>query len=253
MTVGEPFSVSATIENTGGSQGEQDIELLIEADGTTNSSKGVSVAAGDSMTVTFENVSVDSTGEYNYTIASANDSATGSLTVGEAQRPAGQPIPRISVTPSSPAIGDEITFDASNSTDPDGSTSSYEWLINGTSKTGETVTHTFDTAGEYTVALNVTDDSGATNKTTTTVTVDQPETGAPQGPGDITGNGNAAEDLDGDGLYEDINGDSTVNVLDVQALFANQGSASDNTTAFDFNGDGTVNVLDVQALFAQEI
>ncbi|MBP2252904.1 hypothetical protein J2754_003266 [Halarchaeum solikamskense] len=55
-------------------------------------------------------------------------------------------------------------------------------------------------------------------------------------------------DPDGDGVYEDVNGDGTVNVVDVQALFSNQAAAAGHP-AFDINGDGDVNVVDVQSLF----
>ncbi|EMA57015.1 UDP-sugar hydrolase / 5'-nucleotidase [Halorubrum kocurii JCM 14978] len=73
------------------------------------------------------------------------------------------------------------------------------------------------------------------------------------GPGDVTGNGDAATDPDGDGIYEDVNGDGSVTVTDVQALFAavSEGSIQSDETAFDYNGDGAVTVTDVQALFSQ--
>ena len=60
-------------------------------------------------------------------------------------------------------------------------------------------------------------------------------------------------DPDGDGRYEDINGDGTFDIVDVQALFANLDSdvVQNNPEAFDFNGDGQVDVVDVQALFAE--
>ena len=60
-------------------------------------------------------------------------------------------------------------------------------------------------------------------------------------------------DVDGDGLYEDVNGNGELNIVDVQALFANaQDSAvQDDVDAFDFNGDGEVDVVDVQALFVE--
>jgi hypothetical protein len=66
---------------------------------------------------------------------------------------------------------------------------------------------------------------------------------------------NASTDPDGDGLYEDVNGDGTVNVGDAQAIFSNSNDTvvQNNTAAFDFNGDGTVNVGDAQALFANGI
>ncbi|MEZ3118124.1 PQQ-binding-like beta-propeller repeat protein [Halobaculum sp. MBLA0147] len=69
---------------------------------------------------------------------------------------------------------------------------------------------------------------------------------------DVTGDGNVATDPDGDGLFEDVNGDGEFSVVDVQALFANLDSAAvqDNPELFDFNGDGQVDVTDVQALFA---
>jgi len=58
-------------------------------------------------------------------------------------------------------------------------------------------------------------------------------------------------DPDGDGVYEDVNGDGEVNVVDVQALFNNYDAASvqRHSEAFDFNGDGETNIVDVQRLF----
>ena len=58
-------------------------------------------------------------------------------------------------------------------------------------------------------------------------------------------------DLDGDGRYEDVNGDDEATTSDVQALFENMDSdtVQDNPGAFDFNGDGDVTVSDVVALF----
>jgi PKD repeat protein len=61
------------------------------------------------------------------------------------------------------------------------------------------------------------------------------------------------QDVNGDGLYEDVNGDGAVTITDVQALFANRDDAvvQNNPTQFDFNGDGQFTVVDVQALFRQ--
>ncbi len=62
-------------------------------------------------------------------------------------------------------------------------------------------------------------------------------------------------DPDGDGLYEDVNGDGSVNVGDAQAIFSNADDpvVQNNTAAFDYNGDGGVNVGDAQALFANGV
>jgi PKD repeat protein len=61
---------------------------------------------------------------------------------------------------------------------------------------------------------------------------------------------NPAQDLDGDGLYEDVNGDGSFNIIDVSALLDNYEGATvqNNVDLFDFNGDGSVNIIDVSAL-----
>jgi hypothetical protein len=66
---------------------------------------------------------------------------------------------------------------------------------------------------------------------------------------------NAPTDPDGDGVYEDVNGDGSVNVGDAQAIFANTQDpvVQNNVAAFDYNDDGSVNVGDAQALFANGI
>ncbi|WP_435074549.1 PKD domain-containing protein [Halorubrum sp. HHNYT27] len=72
-------------------------------------------------------------------------------------------------------------------------------------------------------------------------------------PPDVNGDGLLPGDLDGDGLYEDVNGDGELNTGDAQALFSNRDSPAvqNNIEAFDFNGDGSVNTGDAQALFNQ--
>ena len=60
------------------------------------------------------------------------------------------------------------------------------------------------------------------------------------------------QDLDSDGLYEDVRGNGDLTILDVQALFNNLGSAAveNNTVAFNFqSADSQMNILDVQGLF----
>jgi PKD repeat protein len=62
---------------------------------------------------------------------------------------------------------------------------------------------------------------------------------------------NPPNDPDGDGLYEDVNGDEEFDIVDVQAMFASRESSTiqDRPEKFDVNGDGTFDVVDVQALF----
>ena len=89
------------------------------------------------------------------------------------------PTASFTVEPQSPTVGQEVTFDASGSSD-DGSVASYAWSFSdGSTQEGETITRTFDESlanqyGEddrYNVTLTVTDDGGATNKTSKPVIV----------------------------------------------------------------------------------
>lgn len=63
----------------------------------------------------------------------------------------------------------------------------------------------------------------------------------------------APTDPDGDGQYEDLNGDGTVDVGDVQTLFVNHDdpAVQQYTAQYDYNGDGVVDVGDVQYLFTE--
>lgn len=76
-------------------------------------------------------------------------------------------------------VGTEVTVDASDSDDPDGSIERYEWAFgDDTTATGETAAHAYDDAGEYTVTLTLTDDDGATGTASRSVTVtDRPACG----------------------------------------------------------------------------
>jgi PKD repeat protein len=69
-----------------------------------------------------------------------------------------------------PSVGSSVTFDASASSDPDGTVSKYYWTFgDGTSATGKMVTKSFTEPGVYDVELTVTDDSGKTTTTTSEV------------------------------------------------------------------------------------
>lgn len=58
----------------------------------------------------------------------------------------------------------EVRFDASASSDPDGTIVSYEWTFgDGNTGTGQTTTHTYADAGSYTPRLTVTDERGASH------------------------------------------------------------------------------------------
>jgi PKD repeat protein len=72
----------------------------------------------------------------------------------------------------------KVTFDASGSSDSDGTVASYAWDFgDGGTSTSKTPSHTYAAAGDHDVTLTVTDNDGATDSVTKTVT-----TTAPAGP-----------------------------------------------------------------------
>ena len=68
--------------------------------------------------------------------------------------------------------GTPVTFDASTSTDADGTIVGYAWGFgDGTGASGVTATKTYSRAGTYTVTLTVTDDRGGTDTVSSSVVV----------------------------------------------------------------------------------
>ncbi len=93
-----------------------------------------------------------------------------------------------------------VRFDASQSSDPDGSIVSYEWAFgDGSSGSGVNVTHTYPDAGSYTPQLTVTDDRGASHSQNgAPITVN-----SPPGTGDNEISGVVWHDLDADGIQDE--------------------------------------------------
>jgi len=82
------------------------------------------------------------------------------------------------------------TFDATSSSDSDGTIASYDWTFgDGATGTGPTPTHTFDAAGDYSVKVTVTDNRGGTASITHLLTVS-----APAAPTDAYGAAVTADD-----------------------------------------------------------
>ena len=137
------------------------------------------------------------------------------------------PSASFTATPNPVPTGTAVSLNASASTDPDGTIAKYEWDLdgNGTYETNAgttaTISRTFTPAGEKTIGLRVTDNSGATATTTRTLTVTNraptasfttTPNPAPTGT-TVTFNGSGSSDpdgtitkyewdLDGNGTYE---------------------------------------------------
>jgi PKD repeat protein len=68
-----------------------------------------------------------------------------------------------------------VSFDGSKSSDPDGDALTHSWTIDGTTQTGATASHTFETPGSYAVTLTVSDGQ-LSDTASTTITVSEPKT-----------------------------------------------------------------------------
>lgn len=81
----------------------------------------------------------------------------------------------ISIDPTAVEPGEEVTLSATGSTARYVEIVTYEWTVSGRTIEGETVTVTFDDAGDYRIELTVTDADGMTDTRTTTLAVEEAE------------------------------------------------------------------------------
>ncbi|HCP32156.1 TPA: hypothetical protein DIT45_02780 [Candidatus Acetothermia bacterium] len=82
------------------------------------------------------------------------------------------PVANFTISPSNPAVGQAVSFNASTSYDPDGSIVSYVWNFgDGNSAWGPYVSHTYAAGMTYLVQLTVTDDDGASQAATRSLPV----------------------------------------------------------------------------------
>jgi subtilisin len=154
-------------------------DLTCSFDGTGSSDSDGSLVGyawdlGDGTTATGSTVSYTYAAGGNYGVsltvtddAGASDSSSQTVSVSET---VSNEAPTAAFTFSCTDLA--CSFDGTNSFDNDGNITSYAWSFgDGASASGSTTSHTYAVDGSYTATLTVTDDAGATDSISQTVSV----------------------------------------------------------------------------------
>ena len=175
LTIARPPETSVTVDTSTG-----DLETAFSFDATetidpTNTSLSYEWDLGSRETrsgSTVDSYSYSSTGEFTVTVTATNEygnSDTASVTVTVQSR---SPTASFTVNRETGSTDTTFSFDGTESSDPDGTTLSYEWDFgDGVTATGSTASHSYADPGDYTVNLIVTDEHGNTDSSTNTITV----------------------------------------------------------------------------------
>ncbi|GAB7017839.1 hypothetical protein JCM18750_07000 [Halostagnicola bangensis] len=165
----------------------------VDSSGSWGDWEGASYPSGETITGEYS-----SYGEYDIELeitdnGGGTDSITKTVSV-DAERPTAE----FEITPSDPGPDEEFELDASMSEAPAGEITSYDWDVDSSGSwgdwegasypSGETITGEYSSYGEYDIELEITDNGGATDTVTKTVSVDAERPTAefeitPSGPG----------------------------------------------------------------------
>jgi PKD repeat protein/sugar lactone lactonase YvrE len=138
------------------------------------------------------------------------------------------------------------------------SASTWYWSFgDGANSTLQSPHHVYTTPGLYSVSLAVTSGDGRKHTVTRDnlvhVVGSAPVTTTTSSPSllPVSGGIGVPRDLDGDGLYDDLNGNGRLDFADVTLFFAQMTwiAANEPVAAFDFNGNGRIDFADVTWLF----
>ncbi|MEM7510067.1 MAG: PKD domain-containing protein, partial [Bacteroidota bacterium] len=161
------------------------------------------------------------------------------------------PSPSIQANPTSGVIPLEVSFDASNSTDPDGTIVSYIWNFgDGDTGMGETTSHTYTEAGNFLATLTVTDNDNCSETANISIIVSSPDNTPPvascqadetSGKAPFTVNFSGAASTDADGAIAEYTwdfGDSSPVTSGVtqEHVYTTPGTYSATLTVLDDDG-----------------
>jgi hypothetical protein len=249
VSQGDPVTVDATVTNVGTTAGSETVSFRLAGD--TLATQQVSLGAGDTAQVSFtlQTTGLD-IGTYTHGVFSDGGNATADLTV----RGAAFDVVNL-LAPSRVTEGETVTVESTiaNVGNANGSTTatfSFDGQqVNSTPVSlqgGDTTVVSFQLSTAGVIPGTYEHQVTAGNATrTATITVES------AGPPPLTANGSAPLDGDGDGRYEDVDGDGNVGFDDVVVLFEqfDSDAVQSSGSAFDFNANGRVDFDDLVRLF----
>ena len=178
INVGVPNVAPTAVASANPSSGPE--VLVVNFNSTGSSDTDGSIAStvwdfGDGDTSASPNPTHTYTTAGSYTVSltvTDDDGSTDTDSLTVTVTPNQAPTASASANPLTAKVGTTVAFDGSGSGDPDGTIASYAWdFDDGDSSSAVSPPHTFTAVGTYNVILTVTDDDGATDSSTVTVTV----------------------------------------------------------------------------------
>jgi len=172
--------------NANPTSGEAPLEVSFDASNSSDSDGSIisyNWDFGDNYSGSGQTVTNTYDSSRNYTVELEvidNDGATDttSQSVDVSPPPSNPPTASFTADPTSGEAPLEVSFDASGSYDSNGNITSYDWSFgDGTTGSGETVNHTYDSSANYTAELTVTDNDGASDSNTKTISVSSSDNG----------------------------------------------------------------------------
>jgi PKD repeat protein len=161
---------------------------------------GSFVATQSSNVPSYTDYSAVTGQRYSYRVRAYNSggysdySNIASILVGSPNQP---PTAVISALPTTGVAPLGVAFDGSRSTDIDGTIAAWAWAFgDGTSGSGPTITHVYSAAGFYVATVTVTDNGGASNTTSVTISVTTGTASVPAAPTSLAASSSTRAKID---------------------------------------------------------
>lgn len=185
----EPTELVAEI-SASATEGTAPLTVSYDASSSTGNISSYAWSFGDGSSSSANNIdhtfSIPGTYQTQLTLTDSDgNTSSDKITITVAEATVENVPPTAVITPSATTGEAPITlsFDGSNSSDADGTLTSYSWNFgDGSSASSKVASHTYTDAGSYTISLTVSDNLGTTHTTSTSVIITEPADDANQPP-----------------------------------------------------------------------